>query len=182
MKPYLLVCLLVFCVGANAGTVKWVDVKGNVDTLDTLPLPDFIVKGCQLVLSTMDQGGVGAQIPPRPLINSASRRIDPWSVLSGLVEGDRKAYLAFKTTLLEDATHGKVYAINSGSGLGSYWYVSEPKYEGRDKAVFMAKFNEKYYKIVIELGVFLTPEEEEAFSVGELPSWCPYEPQLAKVK
>jgi hypothetical protein len=126
---------------------------------------------------------VGAQIPPQPLINSASRRVDPWAVLSRLVVGDRNAYLAtFKTTLLEDATHGKVSAINVGSGLGSYWYVSEPKYEGRDTAVFMAQFMDKYYKVVIELGVFLTPEDEESFATTELPSWCPYEPQLTKVK
>jgi hypothetical protein len=67
--------------------------------------------------------------------------------------GDPVALASIKTTLLEGSTHGKLIPHTSKSGSTYYMYEAELGYLGEDKVVFMAEFEGKRYKIVIELHV-----------------------------
>ena len=84
---------------------------------------------------------------------------------------------AVKTTLVEDTTHGKITAVVDNLGRTWYRYDPIPNYIGNDKAVFMAEFMGKHYKIVVELHVFM------GVAPGALQSsddTCP-RPKLIKV-
>jgi hypothetical protein len=81
---------------------------------------------------------------------------------------------AIKTTLLQGTTHGKIFAVVDNTGRTSYHYDPTPNYEGDDRAVFLAEFEGKVYKIVIDLHVF-------EFVVDESASSCSA-PKLIKVK
>jgi hypothetical protein len=79
---------------------------------------------------------------------------------------------SIKTTLLEDTTQGKITTVVDNVGRSWYRYDPPLSYVGNDHAVFMAEFEGKRYKIVLELHVFLVVDEK-------IPT-CP-EPTLIKV-
>jgi len=129
--------------------------------------PDYILKQCQETESTGD---------PR----SAMRSVDPagWlAVYIGnrdhrVIYSNPEALAAIKTTLLEGTTHGKISSVVDNTGRPWYRYDAVPEYVGKDRAVFMAEFEGKRYKIVIDLRVFI--------GVDENNPTCP-PPQLIKV-
>jgi len=134
----------------------------------TTPQPDYILQTCGETESTGD---------PR----SAIRTVDPAYMLKNYLyvasNGQKIVDLTSikNITLLEGTTHGKIFAEVDNSGLTSYHYDPTPNYIGNDQAVFLAEFEGKVYKIVLELHVFMgaTPGD-----FGQ--STCP-EPQLIKV-
>jgi hypothetical protein len=137
----------------------------------TATQPDYILTGCQETKSTGD---------PR----SAFRSIDPASWLEGyLGSRDHRPFslenaASIKPVLLESTTHGKIFAEVDNVGITSYHYDPIPNYVGSDKAVFLAEFKGKVYKIVINLVVTLTVGESPLYE-GEEPV-CP-PPKLIKV-
>jgi hypothetical protein len=130
---------------------------------DTTTQFDFILKDCQETHSTGDS-------------RSAMRAVDPAYMLKNYLQNRDRQYVelnAIKTTLLEGTKHGEITTEVDNTGLTFYGYDPEPEYVGNDRAVFMAEFEGKRYKIVIDLKVFLEVIEN-------LPSACP-EPRLIKV-
>ena len=66
----------------------------------------------------------------------------------------------FKVTLLESPIHGKLVAHTAGSERVYYMYFindAESGYRGVDKAVFLAEFEGKTYKIVVKMTVAPVP-------------------------
>jgi hypothetical protein len=127
--------------------------------------PDYILNDCKETQSAGD---------PR----SAMRAVDPAFMLKNYLEWHDKTgklevdLVAIKTTLLEGTTHGKISSVVDNTGRPWYRYDAVPEYVGKDRAVFMAEFEGKRYKIVIELHVFITTD-------GSGESCSP--PQLIKV-
>ena len=130
-----------------------------------IPQPDYILNTCTETTSTGD---------PR----SAWRGVDPAGMLAIYLQNhanrtiDMEMMAAIKTTLLQGATHGKIIAEVDNTGLTSYHYDPTPNYEGDDRAVFMAEFEGKVYKIVVEIKVL--------FVIDQNSSQC-NEPTLIKV-
>lgn len=125
--------------------------------------PDYILKECQETESMGD---------PR----SAMRGVDPAYMLKNYIQNRDDHYVdlaSIKTTLLEGTTHGEITTEVDNTGRTSYGYDPVPEYIGKDRAVFMAEFEGKRYKIVVNLVVSL--------GVDENSPQCP-EPQLIKVK
>jgi len=113
--------------------------------------PDYLLKICQETESTGD---------PR----SAMRSIEPAGWLAdylGYREHRQIDTSNIKTTLLEGVTHGKITNEVDNTGRFSYGYDPIPEYVGKDRAVFMAEFEGKHYKIVIDLHVFIMVDENK---------------------
>ncbi|MFA5915568.1 MAG: hypothetical protein WC830_18645 [Burkholderiales bacterium] len=127
--------------------------------------PDYILKTCAETISTGD---------PR----SAWRGVDPAYMLANYLNSDKQVVFDLASikniTLLQGTTHGKIFAVVDNTGLTSYHYDPTPNYEGDDRAVFLAEFEGKVYKIVIDLHVFELVVDESASS-------CP-DPKLISVK
>lgn len=127
--------------------------------------PDFILNTCTETESTGD-----------PM--SAIRGVDPVGWLRAYIGNrdnriiDSATTAAIKTTLLESTTHGVLNQRTAKSGAVYYMYDPTPNYVGNDRAVFLAEFEGRVYKIVVELHVFKT--------VNENNPTCS-EPQLIKV-
>lgn len=66
---------------------------------------------------------------------------------------------SIKLTQLQGTSHGKLIPEETGSEKVSYTYESKPGYVGKDKAVFMAEFEGKRYKIVIDIIVTMDINE-----------------------
>lgn len=123
------------------------------------PQPDFILKDCQQTESTGD---------PR----SAMRAVDPAYLLHNYLAPKYDIDLAaVKTALMEDTTHGKITTVVDNLGRTWYRYDPEPNYVGNDRAVFMAEFMGKRFKIVLNLVVSLVVDEHPLMD-GEKPV-CP---------
>ncbi len=127
--------------------------------------PDYVLKYCTETESSGDSW-------------SAMRVVDPAFMLKNYLERHDKTRTlvvdlsSIKTTMLEGTTYGVIFEEVDNKGLASYHYDPKPAYEGKDKAVFMAEFKGKRYKIVIDLVVSLVINENEPV--------CP-KPQLIKV-
>ncbi len=109
-----------------------------------IPQPDFILKDCQETEHTAD---------PR----SALRSVDPAGALRNYISNQVNHAIdlaAIKNiVLLEGTKHGKIVAGVDNLGFTSYVYDPDAGYLGNDRAVFMAEFEGKRYKIVIDLHV-----------------------------
>ena len=134
--------------------------------------PDYILKDCQQTPSTGD-----------PM--SAMRGVDPAYMLKNYLEAyDKTGTLNVDLAtiknifLLEGTTHGKIFGWTDGAGFTSYHYDPIPNYTGNDRAVFLAEFEGKIYKIVINIVVSPTVGESPLMS-DETPV-CP-PPKLIKV-
>lgn len=123
---------------------------GQADIAGSTPQPDFILNACSEKPSTGD---------PR----SAMRAVDPAGMLQVYIEGrdGRIVELADikHVTLLQGATVGKITSVVDNTGRSWYRYDAPANYEGDDKAVFMAEYQGKRYKIVVELHVFEVIDE-----------------------
>jgi hypothetical protein len=112
---------------------------------------------------------------------SATEIVDPATLLAIEVERRSKPFADFsasvasiKTTLLENTTHGKLISQPPYAGREFYRYQVDLGYLGKDKAVFMAEFQGKRYKIVMELHVVQFVDDSDNGSS------CP-PPKLIKV-
>jgi hypothetical protein len=124
-----------------------------------VPQPDYLLKYCAEKAST---GGT------RYVMNS----VDPAGGLKNYLENRDNHYIditAIKITLLEGTKHGELVP-----GKFAFMYEPTEGYVGKDKAIFMAEFEGKRYKIIVELHVF------DVAPMESLPSSCP-PPQLIKV-
>lgn len=151
------------CAMGIAGEVAAAEQKAG--PAPVAPQPDYLLNVCAQTESTGD-----------PM--SAMRGVDPAGMLQVYIENYQVHHYVdiagiTNTAMLEDTTHGKLIAKTSGSGRVYFMYEPEPGYVGNDKAVFMAEFGGKRYKITVELHVFVMVDEK-------LPSTCP-PPQLIKV-
>jgi hypothetical protein len=138
-------------------------VLAQAGTPGVTPQFDYILKDCQDTQSTGDS-------------RSAIRAVDPAYMLKNYLQNRDGQYVelkAIKTTLLEGTKHGEITKEVDNTGLTFYGYDAEPEYVGNDRAVFTAEFEGKRYKIVIDLKVFLSVDEN-------VPSACP-PPKLIKV-
>ncbi|HLP97406.1 MAG TPA: hypothetical protein VK149_03060 [Sideroxyarcus sp.] len=135
------------------------------------PKPDFILNTCVETESTGD---------PR----SAMRGVDPAGLLAVYLQNhdnrtvDMAMLSAIKTTMIEGTKHGKIFSESDNVGLTSYHYDPTPDYIGNDRAVFLAEFEGKVYRIVVNLVVSLQVNENPLLP-GQQPVCLP--PQLIKV-
>ena len=90
--------------------------------------------------------------------------VDPaaWLVGTVLTQAHRQdgsaLVAAVKLTLLQGVKHGQLI-LHSPNGRGFYEYLSEPGYVGKDQAIFMAEFEGKSYKIIANVVVSMTINE-----------------------
>ena len=150
-------------------TLTSVDYLPSLTTAAT-PQPNYLLTGCAEIESTGP--------------SSAGRAVSPAGLLSNYLNNNSEKQIVFNLTdiknitLLQGTTHGKIITEVDNTGLTSYGYVPEPNYVGNDKAVFMAEFKGKVYKIVINFVVSLHVGESPLME-GEQPV-CP-EPTLIKL-
>ena len=141
-------------------------VLAQAATSGTTPAlhPDYLLNVCEQTESTGD-----------PM--SAMRGVDPAYMLKNYIQNQVHHYVDIagitNISLLEGTTHGKITSGTTNYGRTAFGYDPEPSYVGNDKAVFMADFDGKHYKITVELHVFVMVDEK-------LPTTCP-PPQLIKV-
>jgi hypothetical protein len=116
------------------------------------PPADFILNACQETDDTTPSW-------------SAMRVVDPSFMLKNYIEGrdvPAPVNLAdIKTTLLQGTRHGKIATEVDNTGLSSYRYDPDSGYLGRDKAVFLAEYAGKRYKINIEIKVLVVVDERQ---------------------
>ena len=141
----------------------------QASSVDAMPQPNYILKGCTETENPPIDPTSGTKIvaPATLLAIEVERRGKPFTDFSASVA-------SIKTTLLEGSTHGKLIPHTSNTGEMYYFYEAEQGYLGNDKAVFMAEFEGKRYKIVMELHVV---QFEDGSDNG---SSCP-PPKLIKV-
>lgn len=115
-----------------------------------------------------------ASSPPNPTFNTVSPAGMLGSYLANRrrVDVDKFDFSAIKISLLEGTKHGALLLVKDNTGP---YYIYNPvkNYEGKDRAVFMAEFEGKRYRIVIDLRVSKFVNEK-----GE--PVCP-DPKLIKV-
>lgn len=121
--------------------------------------PDYILKSCEETVS-----GVTAVIRARSFSPAATLAEYLGNKNNRDILGNPTAFASIKTILLEDTKHGKMTTQTDDAGLTYYYvYTAIPNYEGKDKAIFMAEFEGKRYKIVLELHVFaIAPMENQS--------------------
>jgi hypothetical protein len=140
----------------------------------TTPQPDYILKSCEETVSGINSVIDARSFSPAATLADYLGRKNNRDIL-----GSPTVFSSIKTTLLEDTKQGKMTSIignvGGNAGLTYYVYTATPNYEGKDKAVFMAEFEGKRYKIILELHVFaIAPMENQ--SVNSCPP-----PKLIKV-
>lgn len=138
-------------------------VLAQADVAGSTPMPDFILNDCKETRSTGNP-------------QSAWRAVNPAGMLRNYIQGRDNHIVELSeiknVTLLQGATVGKITSVVDNTGRSWYRYDAPANYEGNDKAVFMAEYQGKRYKIVVELHVFEV--------VDESASSCP-PPKLIKV-
>jgi hypothetical protein len=139
--------------------------QANVSDGSISHQPDFILETCKETRSVGD-------------LTTAMNVVDPAGWLAGYLGNQRHrdlyttASASIKPILLESTNHGKLIPKTTGSGVAYFMYEPESGYEGQDRAVFMAEFEGKRYKIIVVI--------EVSQYVDESASVCP-ESQLIKV-
>lgn len=146
-------------------------VLAQAATAGATPQPDYILNTCQETESTGD-----------PM--SAMRGVDPVGWLRAYI-GNRDHRIisstitaSIKPILLESTRLGKLNRLVAPNGAVYYMYAPHPEYVGKDRAVFLAQFEGKVYKIVVNL-VVSRIVVENPLRPGEEPV-CP-PPKLIKV-
>jgi len=133
--------------------------------------PDYLLTLCKQTESTGDS-------------RSAFRAVDPAGMLSIYLQNrdhraiDLATRATIKPILLEGTTHGKITSGITNYGRTTFHYDPIPNYTGNDRAVFLAEFEGKVYKIIVNLVVSPTVGESPLME-GEEPV-CP-PPKLIKV-
>jgi len=124
--------------------------------------PDYLLKAC----TEFSREGGGVVDPAGMLAVELENRGHKYADFSAAVA-------SIKLTQLEGTKHGKLTAEIDNVGMRSYLYVVDPGYLGKDKAVFMAEFEGKRYKVVIN---FVITE-----GINENSPQCPPSGTLIKV-
>lgn len=135
--------------------------QATTPTLGNTSQPDFILKDCQETSRIEPQ--IFNYFSPAAMLGDYLGRSSNRNIAY-----DPSVLATIKVTLLEGTKHGEISVVN-----GSYFYEPTPDYLGKDKAIFMAEFEGKHYKIVVELHVLTNVMEN-------MPSSCP-PPKLIKV-
>ena len=117
-------------------------VQAATPNAGTNPQPDYILQACGETESTGDP-------------SSAMHAVDPAGMISNYMQGiyNRPVELSSikNVTLLQDTRHGKITSVIDNTGRPWYRYDPEPGYLGNDRAVFLAEFEGKVYKIVVDM-------------------------------
>ncbi|MBI5429459.1 MAG: hypothetical protein HY938_03250 [Nitrosomonadales bacterium] len=120
-------------------------VLAQADTaVGSTPQPDYLLKVCQNTTSNVNDK------------TAAIRGVYPAGMLRTFFSNQRDMIIdvtKIKTTLQESTTHGKLVEHTADNGAVYYMYEPTPDYVGDDRAVFMAEFEGKRYKIVVNLKV-----------------------------
>lgn len=133
-------------------------------------LPDYLLKTCDEVLVS------GAATPETNTIYPSGWLVNEISDREGndiSTEEFYKLSANVRVTEIQDTEHGELIRRITSVGSVSYEYRPEPGFTGNDQAIFMAEFKFKRYKIIADIIVSKTINEETTL--------CP-EPQLIKVK
>jgi len=131
-------------------------------TPDVAQQPDYLLKAC-----TEFSSGGGGPVDPAGMLAVFLENHQGHPYITPKVEG------TIKLTQLEGTKHGELIPLTSGSGRLYYKYIAEPDYLGNDKAIFMAEFEGKRYKVVVN---FVISE-----GIDDYNPKCP-EPELIKLK
>jgi hypothetical protein len=141
---------------------------GASDGRSSAPTAQFLLKACKEM--------------PSGEATSVFNNVDVAGMLVVGIGNKERRYINpttadVKLTLLESTKNGNLLRKTADNGYVSYTYSSKPDYVGKDTAVFLAEFEGKRYKVVVNLVVVkeLSPENP-----GTKPV-CP-EPQLIKMK
>ncbi len=121
------------------------------------PQPDYILKGCQ---ETEQVSTIFGGFSPAGMISNYIQNRDNRPVELSAIKN---------ITLLEATKHGSI------TGLTVFQYTPEPNYFGKDKATFMAEFEGKRYKIILDIHVVTKVDE------GDNPTTTCPPPKLIKV-
>ena len=109
--------------------------------------PDYIMTKCQGTASAQEFDGTALRaIDPGYALFNALNKAAGMQVVPALTS-------ITNITLLEGPKHGGIVAGTSTSGRTAYRYDPVPDYVGEDRAVFMADYDGKHYKIVVNLKV-----------------------------
>jgi hypothetical protein len=131
--------------------------------------PDYLVKGCNPVNSDAKWGG-GVIDPITSLLSVVKESI----TIDSQFFSKRPSSLRGEVTLLGQVPqfkHGKLEAYtHPEDGTPYYFFKPEAGYVGKDYGTFMARFDGKYYKIVIE--VSMHPDYDESHNYPD--SLCPW--------
>ncbi|MBU0621138.1 MAG: hypothetical protein KJ795_04770 [Gammaproteobacteria bacterium] len=119
------------------------------------PQPDFTFNACTEVEH----------------VTTAFSGVNPALGLASYLERQGRSTIdlaTIKITLLQRTSHGELTlgASDHARSMSAYSYDPEPEYIGKDRAVFMAEFEGKRYKIVVDIVVV-----EQVNENG--PSVCP---------
>lgn len=133
-------------------------------------LPDYLLKTCDEVLTSGAATRETNTISPSDwLISETSRQQNKeilaheYSALSNSIS----------LTQIQETRHGELIRRFVPNGSISYEYRPEPGYIGKDQAIFLAELNGKHYKIMTDIIVSKTLDEDTTL--------CP-EPRLIKIR
>jgi hypothetical protein len=118
--------------------------------ITTSQQPDYLLKACEETEPT----------PEFP--SSALRVVDPAYMLkNSLLREQGEVELAdIKTNLLQNTSHGKITSITGYLGRSLYRYDPTPGFFGNDRAIFMAEYGGKHYKIILDIKVLEDLDEK----------------------
>ena len=129
------------------------------------PKADYLLTDCQ-------------EIPTISEPTSAERSVDPAYALKNFLQKRRGHYIELsniRIDMLENAQHGNLYELVGPKGEKSWAYEPKPGYEGKERAVFMAEFEGKRYKIVVT--IYANP----FYTRADDPEYCRQAPRLIKL-
>jgi hypothetical protein len=121
----------------------WAIVLAQAATGSTTRQPDYLLRTCSQVPDSINPAGMLAA----ELTNRNHRNFDLATIAT------------IKFTQLEDTAHGKLIPQPSSAEGVYYKYQADLGYTGKDKAVFLAEFEGKNYKIVYNIMVGKTYNE-----------------------
>lgn len=136
-------------IPAQTGPVVLLQVATNRPSTQA----DFILNDCMETHPTPDDP------------TSAWRGVDPAYMLKNYIQAEEQTTVNLadiKTTLLQGTNHGKLLTSTSNYGRTTYHYDPESGFIGTDKAVFMADFAGKRYKINVEIKVLIVVDERQS--------------------
>ena len=113
--------------------------------------PDYILKDCTEVENPSNPMSATQSVNPANLLAITLENIGRITALGGDEFLAEVASIQIK--LLEASTHGKLIPHTSKFGSTYYMYEADSGYLGDDKAVFMAEFQGKRYKIILDIHV-----------------------------
>jgi len=127
-----------------------------VQAANTSSQPDYLLKTCDEVPSA--GGAVTAMNTVNPAGWLVTQVVQQRS--QSITREELHAMMAsVSLTQVQTYAHGKLIPHTTGSGRVFYEYRSEPGYVGKDQAIFIAEFEGKRYKIIANVVVSMTINE-----------------------